>query len=82
MDKQIVCIASQRSGSRTALHRCESDLSKRLEWHNAGQNIHTAQHRPWSLVVSIEFTERSLALEFERYLESGSGQAFAKRHLP
>jgi hypothetical protein len=32
-------------------------------------------------MVSIEFPEEQTALRFERYLKSGSGRAFAKRHF-
>ena len=35
----------------------------------------------WSLVVSLEFADSQLAGRFERYLKSGSGRAFAKRHF-
>jgi hypothetical protein len=31
--------------------------------------------------VSIEFLTEKEALRFERYLKSGSGRAFAKRHF-
>ena len=59
-----------------------TDIAQRLRWHNAGQNTDTARDRPWSLVVSIEFNTEQSAWEFERYLKSGSGRAFAKRHFP
>ena len=58
-----------------------ADLAKRLEWHNAGQNLYTARDRPWTIIVSLEFTCERSALQFERYLKSGSGRAFAKRHF-
>jgi predicted GIY-YIG superfamily endonuclease len=58
-----------------------SDVSARLKWHNAGQNIHTAADRPWSVVVSMEFATQLAAYRFERYLKSGSGRAFSKRHF-
>jgi hypothetical protein len=32
-------------------------------------------------VVSIEFPSEKAARRFERYLKSGSGRAFAKRHF-
>jgi predicted GIY-YIG superfamily endonuclease len=57
------------------------DVDNRLEWHNHGPSGHTIEHRPWSLVVVIEFPTEQQALRFERYLKSGSGRAFAKRHL-
>jgi putative endonuclease len=59
-----------------------SDVRERLWWHNAGGNVHTAGDRPWHVIVSIEFRTQEAALEFERYLKTGSGRAFAKRHFP
>jgi putative endonuclease len=58
-----------------------SDLQKRLACHNAGQNVQTIEDRPWSILVSIQFTNEAAAIRFERYLKSGSGRAFAKRHF-
>ena len=58
-----------------------SDVEERLDWHNAGPCGHTRQHRPWSIVVSLEFPSESAAARFEKYLKSGSGRAFAKRHF-
>jgi hypothetical protein len=37
--------------------------------------------RPWSLVVSLEFASERAARRFEKYLKSGSGRAFSKRHF-
>ena len=58
-----------------------ADVRKRLAWHNAGQSPHTSKHKPWALVVALEFRDQRLATQFERYLKSGSGRAFAKRHF-
>ena len=58
-----------------------SDVERRLEWHNTGPSGVTVRHRPWSLVVSLEFTDATTAARFERYLKTGSGRAFAKRHF-
>ena len=58
-----------------------NDLQARLEWHNHGAGGHTQADRPWSLVVSMEFSTESDAVSFEKYLKSGSGRAFAKRHF-
>jgi hypothetical protein len=38
-------------------------------------------HRPYSLVVALEFTAAKTAGRFERYLKTGSGCAFAKRQF-
>ena len=58
-----------------------SDVDNRLEWHNHGPCGHTAEGRPWSLAVVIEFPTQQQAARFEQYLKTGSGRAFAKRHL-
>jgi putative endonuclease len=57
------------------------DIERRLEWHNHGPCGHTLSHRPWSLVVSMEFSTEPEAVRFEKYLKSDSGRAFAKRHF-
>ena len=49
--------------------------------HNAGDCRHTAKYRPWSIDMVVEFADERRAVAFERYLKSGSGVAFAKRHL-
>ena len=49
--------------------------------HNTGRCPHTASRRPWQLHVVIEFSDENRAIRFERYLKSGSGRAFAKRHF-
>ena len=58
-----------------------SDVRRRLAEHNVGSCTHTAKYRPWSLDVVVEFSDEQRALAFERYLKSGSGVAFAHRHL-
>jgi putative endonuclease len=58
-----------------------SIIQRRLEWHNAGQNVHTASNRPWIILVVLEFRTEDVARRFQRYLKSGSGRAFAKRHF-
>ena len=58
-----------------------SDVARRFAEHNAGSCIHTAKYRPWSVDLVIQFPDESRAVGFERYLKSGSGVAFATRHL-
>jgi putative endonuclease len=58
-----------------------SDLDLRLRAHNKGLSPHTARHRPWRTLVVIEFDEEEPAMEFERYLKTGSGREFARRHF-
>jgi putative endonuclease len=58
-----------------------SDVDQRLRAHNEGLSPHTSRHRPWRTLVVIEFDEEEPALEFERYLKTGSGREFARRHF-
>ena len=58
-----------------------SDPARRLEEHNSGQSIHTNKHRPWKTNVVVGFTDATKATAFERYLKSGSGRAFSKKHF-
>src|SRR5688572_4958962 len=53
----------------------------RLEAHNAGRCLHTANGRPWKIDVVVEFADERRAVAFERYLKSGAGCAFAQRHF-
>ena len=57
------------------------DLKRRLREHNDGKSPHTAKHRPWNLVSYHAFPDEKRAVEFEHYLKTDSGRAFAKRHL-
>ncbi|MBI2899299.1 MAG: GIY-YIG nuclease family protein [Planctomycetes bacterium] len=57
------------------------ELDERLAQHNAGESPHSSKFAPWSLVVAVLFSDLRKAQAFERYLKSGSGRAFAKRHF-
>ncbi len=58
-----------------------ANIHERLETHNSGGSVHTCKDRPWKLVATIQFENKYKALEFEKYLKSGSGRAFAKKRL-
>jgi putative endonuclease len=72
-----------RSVSNPARHYVgiTASMQGRLEWHNAGPCGYTTAYRPWRLVVQLEFEDERTAQRFERYLKSGSGRTFAKRHF-
>ena len=57
------------------------DLSARLGQHNEGSSPHTSKFRPWALETVIGFNSEAKASAFERYLKTGSGFAFSKRHF-
>ena len=60
---------------------CTQALRERLALHNQGSVPHTAKYAPWELVTSIAFRDAEKAFAFEKYLKSGSGRAFALKHL-
>jgi len=80
-DKRFVCVLRSDSDPRHHYVGITSDVTRRLVWHNAGPSGVTVAHRPWSLVVSLEFSCPATASRFERYLKTGSGRAFSKRHF-
>lgn len=57
------------------------DFKQRLQAHNTGKALHTANFLPWKAVVVICFADDQSAIEFESYLKSGSGRAFALKHF-
>jgi predicted GIY-YIG superfamily endonuclease len=57
------------------------DLKSRLKQHNAGEVFHTAKFKPWRIKNYMAFDDEQKAHAFERYLKSGSGRAFAKKHF-
>ncbi len=57
------------------------NLKTRLAAHNIGQSPHTSKYKPWELINYIAFKDKPKALEFEKYLKSHSGKAFAKKRL-
>jgi len=58
-----------------------SDIDHRLQAHNQGKCPHTSKYVPWKIETYICFQDDSLALKFEKYLKSGSGRAFTKKHF-
>jgi predicted GIY-YIG superfamily endonuclease len=57
------------------------DLRSRFSAHNAGRSRHTAKFKPWRLVAYFAFADEHKAIEFERYLKTASGRAFANKRL-
>jgi predicted GIY-YIG superfamily endonuclease len=57
------------------------DLRKRVAAHNDGLSTHTRKFKPWRLVTYLAFSDETKAVDFERYLKSASGRAFAKKRF-
>jgi len=80
-DKRLVYVLKSATPKARYYIGLTSDVPTRLADHNAGRCLHTARYRPWQLHVTIELPDEERAIAFERYLKTGSGRAFAKRHF-
>ncbi|MCW5725078.1 MAG: GIY-YIG nuclease family protein [Maricaulaceae bacterium] len=68
-------VGSERYAGLTA------DLKRRLADHNSGKSAHTVKFAPWRLVAYVALSDARKAEQFERYLKSGSGHAFARKRF-
>jgi predicted GIY-YIG superfamily endonuclease len=57
------------------------DPRARLTKHSAGDVAHTSKYRPWHIKTYVAFRDARQAFNFEQYLKSSSGRAFAKKRL-
>ena len=69
------------SKSRNYYYGSTRNLKQRFEQHNSGSSKATAPFRPWKLLWYAGFEDKAIAEDFERYLKSGSGKAFAYKRL-
>ena len=60
---------------------CTADIVERFSRHCKGNVLSTCSRLPVKLIMYHVFNDKYLAFRFEKYLKSGSGRAFAKRHL-
>ncbi len=60
---------------------CTQNLDERLERHQKGYVEATKDRLPVLLKVFTAFDDQYKAYEYEKYLKSGSGRAFVKKHL-
>lgn len=58
-----------------------NDLTQRLTVHNDGKSAYTSKYKPWKYLAHITFTNNTKAIEFEKYLKSGTGKSFIKKHF-
>lgn len=59
-----------------------TNLARRIQDHNGGtEHGYAAKFAPWKLVVALRFEDPARAAAFERYLKSGSGHEFSRRHF-
>jgi putative endonuclease len=58
-----------------------TNLKIRFQLHNSGKIQSTKPHRPWKLVWYAGFSTEKGARDFELYLKTGSGKAFAYKRF-
>jgi predicted GIY-YIG superfamily endonuclease len=76
----VYILQSEKNQNRYYIGFTE-DLESRLKAHNSGHCRHTSNFTPWRIKTAIAFTDHKKAMNFESYLKSPSGRAFAKKRL-
>jgi predicted GIY-YIG superfamily endonuclease len=82
-DERLLLRLHPRQRNQPRLH-CSGvtrDLKARPVEHNRGNCPHMAKYRPWKIETAIAFRSETKARRFERYLKTGSGREFARRHF-
>lgn len=59
---------------------CTDDLKDRIIRHQKGEVPATKVRLPIKLISYFAFSNKYTAFSFEKYLKSGSGRAFIKKH--
>ena len=60
---------------------CTDNIEERLGRHSKGHVPATKDRLPIDLEFYIAIPDKYKAFEFEKYLKSGSGRAFIKKHF-
>jgi hypothetical protein len=91
----FACFASYGSASHTPAHRSGASEGCRVVAQRAetglgnpyrregrhGEVAHTSKYKPWRIKTYVACSDEGRAIAFEKYLKSGSGQAFANKRL-
>jgi putative endonuclease len=57
-----------------------SDVKRRLNEHNSGNNKITRPYKPFNLLHTEKFPDRMSARKREKWFKSGEGKEFIKAH--
>jgi len=60
---------------------CTDDIKNRIEIHKNGYVNATKYRLPVVLYCYFCFRDKYVAFNFEKYLKTGSGRAFSKKHF-
>ena len=58
-----------------------NNIDRRIREHNDGQVKSTCERKPFEIVSYFKLPTLQRAYQFEKYLKSGSGRAFPRRHF-
>lgn len=58
-----------------------TDIHARIDAHNRGANVSTANRGPWKLIYYEAYLEKMDAIGREKFLKSGSGHRFIRKQL-
>lgn len=75
------CVYILKCADGSSYTGCTEDLEERLRRHHNGHVPATETRRPVELIAHVVFDDKYKAYEFEKYLKSGSGRAFIKKHF-
>ena len=76
----VYILISQKDANKYYIGLTDN-LERRLKKHNLSQTHYSKRYTPWQIETYIVFKSKHLAVQFEKYLKSGSGHAFLKKRL-
>ncbi|MCK9578257.1 GIY-YIG nuclease family protein [bacterium] len=75
------CVYILRCSDNRIYIGCTKNVKDRMLRHQKGQIRFTSLRLPVELVSCVFFRDQYSAFSFEKYLKTGSGRAFLKKHL-
>ena len=81
LDNMYYCYILLSLKSHIFYYGSTKNLKARIKFHNEGKVKSTMPHLPWKLVWYGAFETEKQSKNFEEYLKSGSGKAFAYKRL-
>jgi len=75
----VYILKSEKDGSKYV--GVSQDLKRRISEHNSGNAKYSDSKRPYKLIWYCAFLEKMKAYNFEKYLKSSSGYAFANKRF-
>ena len=60
----------------------EKEVEKRLREHNSGGNKWTKTNKPFKLICVEEYSDKTEAIQREKFLKTGQGRKWLDEHTP